>query len=101
VIRSSVAARSVRFTRPASFSSKRNPARPSSLPAGVPGKAWSVLSFRLSLKMHLARPALQALWPRLCGKYKWARPDSASTNVAWNRTWIEQGSPLLHSHPSR
>jgi hypothetical protein len=32
------------------------------LPDGAPGNLWSVLSFRLALKMHLGHTALQAAW---------------------------------------
>ncbi len=66
VTRSSKTERNAAFARAANPCSKRIPARPSSGPAlkpgGAPGETWSVLSFRHSLKMHLACTALQAAW---------------------------------------
>ena len=34
----------------------------------APGETWSVLSFRLSLKMHLTRSELQAAWAAPMGE---------------------------------
>jgi hypothetical protein len=66
VTRSSKTERSAELAQPATLFLGRIRTRPSSDPApgfgGAPGKSWSVLSFRLTLKMHLAHTALQAAW---------------------------------------
>ena len=83
--KSSRTERNAALVRPANPCSRRIPARPSSgvalEPCGAPGKTWSVLSFRLTLKMHLPTRRSRPLGPRRWSKYKSSRPDSPAGSL--------------------
>ena len=108
VTKSSRTERNAALVRPANPCSRRIPARPSSglalEPGGAPGKPWSVLSFRLTLKMHLPTRRSRPLGPRRWSKYKSSRPDSpaGSLREPVPKDCVPRKSPpLIHSHRSQ